>query len=166
MIAFSGVLAAELSAAPPLDELRRLLRVGEYDAVLRGTQEGIDHRQFGEEWYLLKNRSGAGARDEMRRPGKRCRPGCSATTGASACGWIGITAARFRRRCRRATILMTEIQDLAGRGVALYRYRENLVALGAGSRCWRGPTPAMCWKRFSIACCSSSRRIAKRCSPA
>lgn len=118
-----------VDAAPPLEELRTKLRTGEYEAAIRGASEGIEQRQFGEEWYLVK------AEGELAL-GRYSAAWQTAQAGLQRYNWsvrlrgVGIAAARFSGESPRAVTLLTEIQDLAGRAAWRYSDSDNLVVLG------------------------------------
>jgi len=116
-------------AAAPLDEIRTQLRTGEYAAAIEAATIGIDERQFGEDWYLLK------AEAELAL-GKYPTAWETVQAGLQRYNWsirlrgVGVPAARFAGESERAVSLLTEIQDLAGRSGWRYTDSENLIALG------------------------------------
>lgn len=126
---FAIGLNVSLDAAPPLDDLRQKLRSGEYEAVIRGTNEGIEQRQFGEDWYLIK----AEAESALGRYGSSWE---TVQAGLHRYNWsirlrgIGISAANFAGDSAKAKLLLAEIQDFAGRMAWRYTDSDNLVMLG------------------------------------
>ena len=123
------LIAAEISAAPPIDELRTRLRSGEYEGVIQGATQGIELRQFGEDWYLVK------AEAELAL-GRYADAWQTVQTGLQRYAWsirlrrLGVTAARFAGESVRAVAMLTEVQDLAGRAAWRYGDSDNLIALG------------------------------------
>ncbi len=121
--------SAPVHAAPPLDELRQKLLAGEYDVVLRGAEEAITQRQFGEDWYLVKAEAEL-ATGQYGPAWETIQAGLQRYNWSVRLRWIGITAARYAGESARATSLLTEIHDLAGRAAWRYTDTDNLVALG------------------------------------
>lgn len=122
-------ISPSLHAAPPLEDLRQKFRAGEYEAVLRGTHEGISQRQFGEDWYLLQAETQT-ALGEYRSAWETIQAGLQRYNWSVRLRWFGISAARFAGDSQRAATLLIEINDLAGRAAWRYTDSDNLVALG------------------------------------
>lgn len=123
------IFSAACQAAAPVEEIRGKVKSGEYEAAIKLASEGIDERQFGEDWYLVK------AEAEFAL-GKYPAAWETVQAGLGRYQWsirlrgIGIPAARFAGDDQRALTLLTEIQDLAGRAGWRYTDSENLIALG------------------------------------
>src|SRR5262249_13408948 len=134
VIGLVGVTVASLTnspidAASPIDELRTQLRSGEYDAAIRGAEEGIDQKQFGEDWYLVKAEAEL-ATGQYGPAWETVQAGMQRYSWSVRLRWLGVTAARYSGDSAKAVTLLTEIQDLAGRSAWRYTDSDNLIALG------------------------------------
>ncbi len=126
------LLPSSLSAAVPLDELRQKFHAGDYEGCIQGAQEGIEQRQFGEEWYLLKIEAEL-ALGRYAAAWETLQAALVRYNWSVRLRWVGVSAARLSGNADKGTQFLIEIQDLVGRSAWRYTDSENLIALGKAS---------------------------------
>ncbi len=132
LVIWGGAGGTGVHAAPPIEDLRHKVQTGEYEGAIRGADEGIEQRQFGEDWYLVKAEAQL-ALGHYAAAWETVQAGLLRYAWSLRLRTIGVTAARYAGDSPRAVTLLTEIKDLAGRAAWRYNDAENLTSLGRAS---------------------------------